>query len=246
MRLLRGLHRKPPARRAIAALVAGYIRLVHATSRWTVLGEEHVRACRAAGIPFLFCFWHGRMAMLPPAWPDERPVRMLISRHADGLLIADVIRRFGIGTVAGSSTKGRVAAVREILREIDSGTCIGITPDGPRGPRMRAQPGAIALARRSGAPILPAAYSMRRRKVLGSWDRFLLPWPCNRGVYVWGEPLRVPADAGPDEEEALRIELETRLNEATERADALCGHGAMAADAARPLPAAGRRAGAGR
>ncbi|MDA0704968.1 MAG: lysophospholipid acyltransferase family protein, partial [Proteobacteria bacterium] len=168
MRLLRGLHRKPPVRRAIAALVAGYIRLVHATSRWTMLGEEHVRACRAENAPFLFCFWHGRMAMLPPAWPDRRPVRMLISRHADGLLIAEVIRRFGIGTVAGSSTKGRVAAVREILRQIESGVCIGITPDGPRGPRMRAQPGAIALAKRSGAPILPAAYSVRRRKVLGS------------------------------------------------------------------------------
>ena len=246
MRLLRGLHRKPPVRRAIAALVAGYIRLVHATSRWTMLGEEHVRACRAENAPFLFCFWHGRMAMLPPAWPDRRPVRMLISRHADGLLIAEVIRRFGIGTVAGSSTKGRVAAVREILRQIESGVCIGITPDGPRGPRMRAQPGAIALAKRSGAPILPAAYSVRRRKVLGSWDHFIVPWPFNKGVYVWGEPLRVPADAGPAEEEALRVELEARLNAATAQADALCGHDAVAPAAPRPVGAGGTLAEHGR
>lgn len=237
MRPLRGLHRSPPVRRAIAAIVAGYVRLVHATSRWAMMGEEHVRACRAAHQPFIFCFWHGRMLMLPPAWSGERPVRMLISRHPDGRLIADVIGRFGIGTVAGSSTKGRVSAVREILKAIEAGTCIGITPDGPRGPRMRAQGGAIALARRAGVPILPAAYAVRRRKVLGSWDRFVLPWPFNRGVYMWGEPLRVPADAEPAAQEALRIELERRLNALTEQADALCGHGATEPGAVRPDPA---------
>ncbi|MBT5416091.1 MAG: lysophospholipid acyltransferase family protein [Rhodospirillaceae bacterium] len=222
MRFLRGLHRRPPVRRAIAALVAGYVRLVHATSRWTMEGEEHARA---GGESFIFCFWHGRMLMLPPAWKAGRPVRMLISRHADGRLIAEVIRRFGIGTVAGSSTKGRVSAVREILRAVEAGTCIGITPDGPRGPRMRAQGGAIALARRAGVPILPASYAVRRRKILASWDRFVLPWPFNRGVYIWGEPLHVPPEAGPEKEEALRAELERRLNAVTEEADALCGHG---------------------
>ena len=97
---------------------------------------------------------------------------MLISQHRDGQLIARTVRRFGIASIAGSTSHGGSAALRAILRALKAGQCIGVTPDGPRGPRMRATGGAVDIARLSGVPILPAAFATSRRRVLGSWDRF--------------------------------------------------------------------------
>jgi lysophospholipid acyltransferase (LPLAT)-like uncharacterized protein len=113
--------------------------------------------------------------------------------------------------------------LRALLRALKASDCIGITPDGPRGPRMRAGGGVVDIARLSGAAILPLAYSASPRGLLGSWDRFLVPWPFGRGVYVWGTPLTVPRDADEATLAAARKTLEERLNGVTSEADWLMG-----------------------
>jgi hypothetical protein len=224
MGVLGGIARCDATQRLVAWLAAYYIRIVRRTTRWSVLGAEGPQRLWREGRPFIVCFWHGRMFMLPPGWTVDRPVKMLISHHRDGRLIARTVGRFGIGAVSGSTSKGAFTALRGILHELEAGTCIGLTPDGPRGPRMRASVGVIGIAQRAGVPIIPATFATSRRRILRSWDRFLLPLPFGRGVYGWGEAIEVAHDADAPAREAARRELEERLNALTNQADRICGH----------------------
>lgn len=232
MKLYRRILQKPPVRRALAALIAGYIRLVHKTGRWHTIRGDVPERMRADGKPFIVCFWHGRLLMMNLAWASDKPFYMLSSPHADGRLTTAVMGHFNIDTVAGSTRKGGTAALRQLTRLLKNGAWAGITPDGPRGPRMRASLGAIVLARMSGAPLVPATYSVRPGKIFGSWDRFLLPLPFGRGVFAWGEPVAVAADADPEAMEAARLLLEERMNALMADADGRLGRPAI-----EPAPA---------
>ncbi len=102
---------------------------------------------------------------------------------------------------------------------------VGITPDGPRGPRRRVKPGVIAAARFTGLPIIPVAFSARPARRLGSWDRTLVPFPFSRGLFVCGEPLRVARDIGQEEQDRLRTLLESEIDRLTDLADTRVGLG---------------------
>ena len=97
---------------------------------------------------------------------------------------------------------------------------------------MRASVGIVTVARVSGTPILPCSFSSRHRVVLNSWDRFVIPLPFTRGVIIWGEPITVARDAGPDVIEAARLQIEASLTAVTDAAD-----GAMGVEAVAPAPA---------
>jgi hypothetical protein len=200
--------------------------------------EEPARRLWAEGTPFIAAFWHGRMLPMPCFWAGDMTVYMLISQHPDGQLIARTIKHLGFDSITGSSTRGGSGALRALIKALADGACIGITPDGPHGPRMRAGDGVVTLARMSGAPILPVTYATDRRRVLGTWDRFFLAWPFGRGVLVWGDAVRVPRDAGAEALEAARRRLEDTLNAITAEADGLCGQApiepAPAPEAATP------------
>jgi len=233
VKLYRRILQKPPVRRALAALIAGYIRLVHKTGRWHTIRGDVPERMRADSKPFIVCFWHGRLLMMNLAWASDKPFYMLSSPHADGRLTTAVMGHFNIDTVAGSTRKGGTAALRQLTRLLKNGAWAGITPDGPRGPRMRASLGAIVLARMSGAPLVPATYSVRPGKIFGSWDRFLLPLPFGRGVFVIGPEIEVPGSLDPARREALRLRLERALNEVTAEADRRMGHAPVEPAAAR-------------
>ena len=222
---IKRLFRSPGVRAALVGAAARYIRLVDATTRWTVVRPPPAAALEAAGQPYITCFWHGRLMMMGAAW-QRPPARfhMLISGHRDGQLISRTIGHLGFPTVAGSSQRGGALALRAIQRVLAAGDWVGITPDGPRGPRMRAKPGPIKAAQLAGVPILPVTYAVSCRRVIGSWDRFHLALPMARGVILWGEPIVVPRAADKGEQERLRRLLEQRLNELTAEADRRCGH----------------------
>lgn len=155
---------------------------------------------------------------------------MLISQHRDGELIARTIAHFGLGCVRGSSMKagkrdkGGGGALRAIIRQLSQGEYVGVTPDGPRGPRQQAGDGVISIARLSGAPIIPVSFATTRRIHAKSWDRFLIALPFSRGVFVWGNLHYVPRDADDAMLEAARRGLEHDMNRITAEADALCGY----------------------
>jgi lysophospholipid acyltransferase (LPLAT)-like uncharacterized protein len=207
----------------LAWLAAGYLRFVHRSTRWQRIGfEEAERLATTNGrTAAIACFWHGRMLMMPFARIPRYAYTMMISSHRDGRLIARAVGLLGIDTAAGSSTRGGTMATLACIERLRRGHAIVcMTPDGPRGPRMQASVGAVEMARISGVTLVPVSYGVTRRRVLSSWDRFLLPLPFGRGVLIAGEPIEA---AALDTETARRL-LEQRLNAISAEADRLSGH----------------------
>jgi hypothetical protein len=219
--------------RLVPPLASFLIRLTRRTMRVRHVGRDVIGLVRARGRPYIHAFWHGHLFLMPYSY--EGPgISILISAHADGELIARTMGWFGHRSIRGSTTSGGAAALRQAVRALREGRDLGFTPDGPRGPRHQVQMGVIQAARLGGAPIVPVAFAASRCQRLGSWDRFVVPWPFSRGVFVYGEPLEVPAGAGAGEMETARRELENRLNQATARAEALAsGASASAAETER-------------
>jgi lysophospholipid acyltransferase (LPLAT)-like uncharacterized protein len=236
MKLGQRIVRSDSLRHLLCAIIALYIRFVYATSRWTVEGgaaaQLHFREKR----PFILAFWHGRLLMMPMAWPRDVPIHMLISGHRDGRIIADAVGHFGIASIAGSSSRGGLAALRAMVKTLKDGACVGITPDGPRGPAMQASPGIVAAARLAQVPIIPLAYATRRRRIMGTWDRFHLAFPFTSGIHLWGEPISVPADADEAEMARYRQQVEDALNALGREADRRMGNEVPPFTSALPLP----------
>jgi len=200
---------------AVAHPIAGLvIRALAATMKLKFLNEDRVRPFWEKDERFIAAFWHNRLLLMGYSY-HGKGIKILISQHKDGELIARVLKRLGFGSVRGSSTRGGAAAMREMVRaskEYD----IGITPDGPRGPKYVVQEGVVALARLTGVPILPLTFGSSKKKVFASWDAFNLPYPFSRGVFMWGEPIYVGKE---DDMEEKRKELELKLREMTEFVD---------------------------
>ncbi len=207
--------------RLISWLAAQYIRLVYHTGVWQVVGGEIPEKFWLNGQSFILAFWHGRILMMPFCWKKEKQIYILMSQHGDGQFSAEVVSRFGIKTVAGSSSQGGAIAFRALIKVLKNGDYVGIAPDGPRGPRMRASGGIINVARLSGAPIIPVAISSTNGRHLSSWDRFLVAWPFGRRVLVWGPPIYVERTISQKDEEDARCQVEDALNLVTAEADRL-------------------------
>lgn len=217
---------------------AQYIRLVWRTGRWRIEGDGEAERMFEQGKPLIIATWHGRLLMTPFGWRHSAKSHVLVSGHRDGQLIARTLAHFNARTITGSTRRGGAGALRKLYRLMQQGGAVGITPDGPRGPRMRVSPGIVHLARLSGAPIFPLAYSARPRHVFETWDRFILPLPFGRGVFLWGPPMTVAREADEAAVEAARRTLEDRLNELTNLADAALGQPQI--EPAPSLPAAAR------
>jgi lysophospholipid acyltransferase (LPLAT)-like uncharacterized protein len=223
MSALSRLIRRPAVQEALTRFAAAYIRFVWRTGRWTIRNGNAMPDLIARKQPFIVCFWHGRLLMMSNMWPGTARMNVLISRHRDGVFISRTIEHLGLDTIAGSSSKGGAGALMAMVRVLRKGEFVGITPDGPRGPRMRVAPGAIAAARLSGALLLPMCFSARWRIVAGSWDRMVIPLPFTRGIVEVGAPVEVPPDADAETTERLRQRFEAEMIARTRALDAEIG-----------------------
>lgn len=217
----------------IGRAIGSYLLFVGVTTRWTKVN-------RAAAEPFwqpnggkvIVCFWHGRFPLVHKLWsfgPTVPKAKMLISMSREGGIVAHTSRTVGAEVIRGSAAKGTqrkggVEALRSMARHIEGGGAIAMTPDGPRGPRMRAKRAPVQLAKLAQAPMLPLAWASSNRIVFDSWDHFLLPLPFGRGALIWGNPIPPPSpDADDDEIEAARLALEAEMNRITREADQMAG-----------------------
>ncbi len=204
--------------RLLLLIVPPLAKVVIKTLAFTIkietIHEERVRPFWDKDERFIMAFWHGRLLMMPFCYHGKR-IKLLISQHKDGDLLARAMKRFGYDSIRGSTTRGGAAAMREMIKALRESD-IAITPDGPKGPRYVVQDGVIALARLAGVPIIPVTFASSKKKVFGSWDSFNLPYPFSRGVFMWGEPIYVSKD---DDMEEKRKELEGKMREMTEFVD---------------------------
>jgi hypothetical protein len=199
--MLKRLMKHPTAQAVAAWALALWLRLAHASTRWTMVNLAAARTPWAAREPFILAFWHERLPLLAghalgaqPQFPRMK-VNVIISGHRDGRLVARVIGHFGLASIAGSSTRGGAAGLRGLLAALARGEAVAITPDGPQGPRRVAQPGVVALAQLSGRAIVCVGAATARHRRLRSWDRTMIPLPFARGAVVLADPIRVPRDA---------------------------------------------------
>lgn len=189
---------------------AQFIRALALTWRVRVTGQVDIG-------PNIYALLHGNLLL--PAFQLRRcHAVVLISRHRDGELIAQAVRRLGYPTVRGSSTRGAASAVLEMRRDYGAQPWV-VTPDGPKGPRGSVKEGLIRLAQESGRAIHPLVGAAAPAKRFASWDRFTLPWPFARVVVHFGAPLAVPAGLDDAGRQALARQLEQRLLDSEKEAE---------------------------
>jgi lysophospholipid acyltransferase (LPLAT)-like uncharacterized protein len=194
----------------IAAFGYRFINLLGHTLRWRVEGLHHLEAIRAAGQQPVMAFWHGRI-LTATFYFRRRGIVVITSENFDGEWIARIVEKFGYRTARGSTSRGARKAMLQLVRAMRWGSAAGFTLDGPRGPALVAQPGAVWLARTTGNPVLPFHLEASRHWSMRSWDRTQIPKPFSTVAVVVGEPMPVPADAADDDLERWRVELELRL-----------------------------------
>ena len=171
---MRPLLQHPWMQALLAWLIGSYLAFALRTTRWTLDGQATLMR-HISGHPAIFAFWHEHLPLMPALVMTARrmpefcvpSVHTLVSHHRDGRLIGNIIRRFGIELVLGSSSRGGAASLRHLKLVVDKGAVIGITPDGPRGPRRQAAAGIAQLAALTGVPVLPcAAMTARHIRVI--------------------------------------------------------------------------------
>jgi lysophospholipid acyltransferase (LPLAT)-like uncharacterized protein len=190
----------------------GLINVIGRTMRWETAGLEQLDAIEAGGRPPIFCLWHERL-FAGTYFLRNRGIVVITSQSRDGEYIARFLKRFGFGTVRGSSTRGGVKALVEMIRLMRNGLPMAFTVDGPLGPRREAKTGAVLLAKKTGNPLLPFSVECDRFWRIGSWDRLQIPKPFTRARFIVGSPIYVPEDADDNFIEQKRIELQTALND---------------------------------
>jgi len=197
------------ALRLVPPLGALLIRLIYHTSRKRFHLPRHIPAD-----PVVFAFWHGDLLMMPYLYYQFRKqpdANVLISDHFDGRIIARVMRYFRLGTIHGSTNRNAAKVLIAAMRTLKEGSDIGITPDGPRGPRHEVADGIVVMAQKTGAKVIVYSCVPSRYWRLGSWDRFTIPKPFCTMDFFASEPI----DLGGLDMEAAKAVVKSKLMEHT-------------------------------
>ena len=186
--------------------------------RMTLSGHEEYQKLRKAGKPVIFLVWHGRI-FLAPFFFRRRRVAPLVSPSQDGEIAAQIMARWGYRIIRGSSSHAVIRAWNQMKKELQEGGEVIIVPDGPRGPNRKMKLGSLKLAKETGAYLIPFTFSASRKKVLKSWDQFLMFYPFSRIVAIYGRPFKLDSGLTETELDRERIKIESYMKELDERAD---------------------------
>ncbi len=181
-----------------------------ATWRMRERGAEHAHAFRELRHPCVCVLWHSRL--LPLLYHHRHQgVVLLVSRHRDGGYLTALAERWGYQAVRGSSRRGGEVGLLGVVRSLEGGARVAVTPDGPRGPAEIVKGGAVAAAQHAGVPLVPLGARASAEWRMNSWDRFSVPKPFAEVEVVYGAPL----DVGPGREGLRRAiaEVQRALHE---------------------------------
>ncbi len=174
------------------------LRALARTWRMTVVGEDNLARTVGDGRGRILALWHGRM-LFGLSYHGSRQWHALVSGSPDGEIFRALLSRFGYRAISGSTGRGGVGAVRQMLAVLETGGAVIIPPDGPRGPSRSVAPSLAWLGRATGFPIVPIGFACDRAWHARSWDRFTIPRPWARVVMIYQDPVRVERSAGEAE-----------------------------------------------
>lgn len=203
--------------RVVPFLAASLVAFLRGTLRIRRVDFGPIQELAARDQRIILSFWHRRLVMMPLAYPfvrqnirgERRGVAILSSDSRDGERSAATWSWFGIHAVRGTAAEGGAKALVSMIRDVKEGWDFGITPDGPRGPRQKLKPGVIALAKKTGAWVVPVCVAYNRAWKLKTWDEMLIPRPFSRVEVRYGAPFQV---TDPAEEDLLVQQLEDMMN----------------------------------
>jgi len=198
------------------------IKFIGWTQRTRYIGVENIKNLFDKQGNAIIAFWHNRIFGIPYNYRrlfGKKKIVTLSSHSRDGEYSTRIQSWFGGETIRGSSSRGGTEALKKLIREIQSGKDCAITPDGPRGPKYSIHDGAVAVAKLAKVPIVPVSYDCTRKKVLKSWDNFIVPLPFGRTVFVFGKPI-YPVNAGRKlSTDELKVQLKSELTRITDFAE---------------------------
>ena len=188
-------------KRLQVAVIAGIgyplIKVIGHTLKWRTTGLENFESIQTSGSQPILGFWHGRI-LAATFYFRQRGIVVITSQNFDGEWIARIIERFGYKTARGSTSRGALRAVNQLIKDMNRGCMVGFTLDGPRGPTRVAKPGAAWLAKKTGNPVLPFHIEASNSWTLRSWDNSQIPKPFSTVALVVGDPITVPANASAE------------------------------------------------
>lgn len=192
-------------------LIVNLQRLLGLTSRRINIGTEHLEGLRSNGLPWIYAIWHTNV-LYSPYLNRNQGVAVMVSASRDGELIARAVERLGNTTIRGSTSRGGVAALKQLVAHLRKGKPAAITPDGPRGPAFRLQGGLVTAAQVAGVPIVPFHYECTRQWTAHkSWDQHRIPKPFTTFVVSYGEPIHIGKNLSAEEFERAVANVEKQL-----------------------------------
>jgi len=201
--------------------------------------DRRIDPMQGTEIPRIYLSWHENL-LSPIYLRGHCHVSMLLSQHRDADILACVSHHLGYEVVRGSSYRGGAKAIRAMLTDSHK-KHLGITPDGPRGPRRCLAMGAIYLASRLQLPIVAMGYGYDRPWRAKSWDRFAVPRPFSRARAIFSPPVVLPRHLGREEMEQYRQQVEQLLNDLSGEAEAWAEAGTRKAGEVTIRPQAAER-----
>lgn len=192
------------------------ILLIGKTIKFETVGWENLKTIENAGHIPIYTFWHNRI-FLGTYFFRNRNIAVMSSISFDAEYTGRFIKRFGYGTIRGSSTRGGLAAMAEMIRLMRKGMPMGFTIDGPRGPKYVANMGACLLAKKTGNPMMAFSIETKKFWEVNSWDRVQIPKPFSKACVFIAPPIYVPGEIDKDALESKRLELQNALDELVAR-----------------------------
>lgn len=212
--------RREKKQKRLARLVFWFARCVQSTLRFKRLNLERLQHAEKGAI---FVTWHGR-SFIPAGEFKDKGYWALVSLSKDGALQSKIFTHFGFQIIRGSTGRGGVKGALQMARKLREGEVLAFTPDGPRGPSHKVQPGVIMMAQKSGAPIIPLGVSAAWRLEFNkSWDSYMVPLPFSRAYFLVGEPFYVPTTMSDTERDLITSQLEIAMNQMEREAELLAG-----------------------
>ena len=198
-----------------------YIRAVNFTSSIKLENESIPRQFWNDDKPFILAFWHSQLMMIGFSWKKNKNVNILASGHSDGRFGAIVGKYFNLNNIQ-TSEKNKNVSLRSVFKLLNDNNYIGITPDGPRGPKEIVSEGIIKIAKKSKVPIIPIGFWSSKNFKLKSWDSFLITLPFSKCSFVWNKPLEIPYNIQENQIQHYQKLLQEKINQSVKKAQNNC------------------------
>lgn len=204
----------------ISWIINSYLKFVGHTTHWNIEGLESMNKTWDKEGSMIILSWHGRAGLIPYFWNKRHPLHALVSEHKDGQLMGKIIKRYGLGLIDGSTTSNASRAAVKLMKTLQNGESICLTPDGPIGPSMHMNLSPLIFAQKSGKPIVGMTYSIKHSFILRkSWDEMMFPLPFSKGSLVVTKPFFIPENSSIEDLERYRQEIENEFVSASIQAD---------------------------